>query len=393
MLSQKINLEFYRGVVNHEASTKLAALFAEWKGAHDQLLHTPEESQLSPIVHPEALALMTTLSLRIAVIEEQLNRLQSGEEIDFVKLDANQAAFLAEMEEVVRLLEVNSSNKLSLIVRTEVFLLILSIVVIILEAVFIFYPIHQKLLKSLKELSESKKVLQGHLAELERKNHDLEQFVYVASHDLQEPLRTVISFTQLLQRKHEKQFEEGGKKEISFIIDATKRMKALIAGLLDYTNIGRVKEIKSVDCNKLLDAVRQDLYVILEEKQAKLVVKELPIIKAYETEIRQLFQNLIINALKFQKAEEQPEIVISATESGEKYQFSIQDNGIGIASEFRERIFLIFKRLHTIDEYKGTGIGLAKCKKIVELHNGRIWVDSRGNEGSIFSFTISKNLS
>jgi len=228
---------------------------------------------------------------------------------------------------------------------------------------------------------------------LERKNQELEQFAYVASHDLQEPLRTIVGFTQLLHRKYKKQLGEEGKEEMNLIINATSRMKSLITGLLAYTKIGKARAVKAIDCNSLIHTVKEDLSLILAEKNAKLNIGNLPKINAYETEVRQLFQNLITNALKFQKAENQPRIKISGKELNGKHQFSIQDNGIGIAEEYQEQIFSIFKRLHTIDKYEGTGIGLAQCKKIVELHDGQIWVESKENEGSTFYFTISYSLS
>jgi len=393
MLSQKINLEFYKNLKDEQSLTQLLPLFEEWKNTHYNLLNNSDESELSPITHPEALELMTNLSSRISFMEEQLNLRLSKQAIDIVKINANQSEFLVEMNEVVKLLEKTSSNKLNVIVYIEILLMIFSILVIVLEVVFIFKPIHQRLVKSLEESEKSKKTLEKSLVELERKNQDLEQFVYVASHDLQEPLRTVISFTQLLYRKYKKQFEEDGKEEMDFIISATRRMKSLIAGLLEYTKIGASRAIKPIDCNDLLHTVEQDLSTILEEKRVKLNIGKLPKLRIYETEVRQLFQNLIINAVKFQKAETHPNIIITGVDLEDKYQFSVQDNGIGIAKEYQEKIFSIFKRLHTTDKYEGTGIGLAQCKKIVELHNGQIWVDSKENEGSIFHFTISYSLS
>lgn len=390
MLSQKLNLEFYKIVNDDQPSDQIAELFEEWEDVHYQLLTTPPGSNLSPITNPEVLALMERMSVRIDFAKQQLEGLLSEQQIDLAEINANQAAFLAEMEEVVELLELSSSDKLGFIVRIEIFLMILSIVIIIVEAVFVFYPIHQRLLDSLQALTESQQTLKANLAEITRKNHELEQFVSLASHDLQEPLRTVISFTQLLQRKYEKEAGNLGHKEITFIIAATKRMKALISDLLAYAEIGRTSEVKRIDFDKLVRTVIEDLEMILKEKQASLTIGNLPVIDACETEMRQLFQNLIINALKFQKEGVQPRIHISATEIEDGYQFSVEDNGIGIPPEFQEQIFLVFKRLHSTDTYEGTGIGLASYQKIVELHNGRIWVDSKEGEGSVFCFTIGE---
>lgn len=393
MLSQKINVEFYKILKDNQSATLLPSLVKEWKDTHHNLLDKADEMKLSPITHPEALQLMDNLSSRIDFVEKQLNQLLSNHTIDIASINKNQIIFLEEMNQVVTLLEKTSSNKLQSIIYIEIFLMIISILIIVLEVIFIFHPIHQKLAQSLDETKKAKAMLEENMTELKRKNQDLEQFAYVASHDLQEPLRTIISFTQLLHRKYRKQFEQDGKEEMTFIIDATRRMKSLISGLLEYTRIGRTKGVKPIDCNDLVLTVQEDLSIILAEKNAKLNVEPLPKLMIYETEVRQLFQNLITNALKFQKEAIQPEIVISGVDLQDKYQFSIQDNGIGIAEEYQEQIFSIFKRLHTVDQYEGTGIGLAQCKKIVELHNGQIWVDSKENVGSVFHFTISYSLS
>ncbi|MGK0391490.1 MAG: chemotaxis family two-component system sensor kinase Cph1 [Maribacter sp.] len=389
MLSQKINLEFYKVLEDNQTSTELPQLFKEWKNIHQNLLNNSGRYQLSPIIDPQALELMSNLSLRIDFAEKQLNYLLSNQAIDITKINSNQAMFLADMDKIVMVLEKNSFNKLKFIICIEIFLMLLSISVIMLEVIFIFKPNHQILVKSLNETKKSKEKIEKSLIKLERQNQDLKQFAYVASHDLQEPLRTIISFTQLLHRRYEKQFGKEGKEEMVFIIDATRRMESLINGLLDYAKIGRTRAIKSIDCNHLIDTIKQDLNAVLTEKNAKLNIGKLPKIMGYETEIRQLFQNLIINALEFKKAEIQPSIFIIGEDLGDKFQFSIQDNGIGIEKEYHHQIFSIFKRLHTRNEYNGTGIGLAQCKKIVEHHNGEIWVDSKENEGSIFHFTIS----
>lgn len=393
MLSQKINLEFYKGVKGSQASTQLSQLFEEWKSAHYNLLNNTEEPQLSPIADTKALALMTSLSARIDYIERQLKPASANLSVDLAEIDANQTAFLVDMNEVVRMLEETSSSKLRFIVIIEIILMLFSILIIVLEVIFIFRPNHRALVNSLEETRKSKEELRKNLVELQRKNQDLEQFAYAASHDLQEPLRTIISFTQLLPRKYKEQFEKVGKEEMALIVSATRRMKSLITGLLAYTKIGGKRTIKQVDCNALVHTVKQDLNTILTEKQAKLSIEDLPKIMAYETEMRQLFQNLITNALKFQRTEVQPKIIVTGEKLPDKYQFSIQDNGIGISEEYQEQIFAIFKRLHTTDKYTGTGIGLAQCKKIVELHNGQIWVDSKENEGSTFYFTIPFSLS
>lgn len=224
--------------------------------------------------------------------------------------------------------------------------------------------------------------------QLQTKNKELEQFAYVASHDLQEPLRTVTSFTELLAEEYSHLFDETGHKSIRFITEATGRMSDLIKGLLDYGRIGLNRELKTVDCAKLLKEIQNDLTSVIADTNAILESDALPKIQAYETEMRMLFQNLITNAIKFRKPEITPHISITSESVNGGWKFDVKDNGIGIAEQYKERIFVIFQRLHTRDQYEGIGMGLAHCKKIVELHGGTIWVDSQSGRGSTFSFTI-----
>ncbi len=224
--------------------------------------------------------------------------------------------------------------------------------------------------------------------DLERKNIELEQFAYIASHDLQEPLRTTSSFVALLQKQYQGKFDEKADKYFTFISDASDRMKVLIKNLLDYSRIGNKKELEEVDCNKTLNEVLADLGTSISEANASIQHTPLPVIKGYSTEMKQLFQNLITNGMKFRKKGTTPEIKISAQKIEGFWQFAFQDNGIGIDPKHNEKIFVIFQRLHTRNDYEGSGIGLSHCKKIVELHKGRIWVESKPNEGSTFHFTI-----
>ena len=225
---------------------------------------------------------------------------------------------------------------------------------------------------------------------LEQANRELSQFAYIASHDLQEPLRTITSFTDLLRRQYGDKFDGKGQKSIEFITDSATRMSQLIKGLLDYSRIGRGQELKPVDCQEIIAIVKSDLEVVIEETGAELEISELPQILAYETEIRLLFQNLILNAIKFRKANTKPHIKIWANREKSCWTFAVKDNGIGIPLKYHDRIFVIFQRLHSRSKYEGTGIGLAHCQKIVELHEGKIWVESLPEEGSTFCFTIPR---
>ncbi len=229
-------------------------------------------------------------------------------------------------------------------------------------------------------------------SQLEKKNKELEQFTYIASHDLQEPLRTLISFSDLLSKEYQGQLDEKANKSLSFISEAAIRMSTLVKDLLDYNRIGQTKEVSVVECNDIVKVVCKDLDSFIKESNATITTEKLPKIKGYETEIRLLFQNLITNAIKFRRKGHDPQVKISARVGPKHWEFSFQDNGIGIASKHQKKIFDIFKRLHLKHEYAGTGIGLAHCQKIVDLHQGELWVQSKPNEGSTFYFTLPKSI-
>lgn len=247
----------------------------------------------------------------------------------------------------------------------------------------------RKLQKELLKKSEADLEMKNR--ELEQKNTELEQFAYIASHDLQEPLRTVTSFADRLQKQHKDKLDETGAKYLYFIQQGAERMKTLITDLLNYSRIGRGRELKPVDCNEIISTVIADLDTAIQESKVEIKTENLPVVSGYTTEMKQLFQNLVVNAIKFRKKEVTPKIHIRSQPINGGWQFSVQDNGIGIDEQFNERIFAIFQRLHTRNEYEGSGIGLSHCKKIVELHGGKIWVKSKPGEGAIFHFTIPEN--
>lgn len=236
--------------------------------------------------------------------------------------------------------------------------------------------------RKLQELTLKKQV------ELETKNKELEQFAYVASHDLQEPLRTVSNYMQIFEEDYVEQLDASAIKYIHSVKNATKRMSTLVKALLDFSRLGRDRRLAHVDCEKLINNVVADLQTMITQSNAIVNVAEMPSLNLYEIEIGQLFQNLISNALKFHKKDSRPEVHISSRRANDKWQFSVRDNGIGIAPVHFARIFDIFQRLHTTAEYEGNGIGLANCKKIVELHQGEIWVESALGQGATFNFTI-----
>lgn len=225
-------------------------------------------------------------------------------------------------------------------------------------------------------------------ADLQIKNQELEQFAYVASHDLQEPLRTTTSFVKILRQQYHGRLDAKADKYLDFITDAADRMRVLIKDLLDFSAIGTKMELKNIDCNVMLTDLLKDIMAATKEANANIQFEELPQIVGYPTEIKLLFQNLLLNAIKFRRKNENPQIKISALKKQAHWQFAVSDNGIGIEEQYTQKIFDIFQRLHTRTEYQGSGIGLSHCKKIVELHRGKIWVESVPGEGSTFYFTI-----
>ena len=223
--------------------------------------------------------------------------------------------------------------------------------------------------------------------ELARSNRDLEQFAYVASHDLQEPLRMVATYTQLLAERYQGKLDENADKYIHYAVDGALRMQTLVKDLLAFSRVGRKHEApRDTDCNLVVRTVLANLQSAIQESGATIHCQTLPVVAADQSELLQLFQNLIGNALKFRSAKP-AEIRITGKKKKSEWLFSIEDNGIGIDPQHIEDIFVIFKRLHTREEYPGSGIGLAICKKIVEYNHGRIWVESQPGQGSTFRFT------
>ncbi len=234
--------------------------------------------------------------------------------------------------------------------------------------------------------------LQKHTKELAMSNDELEQFAYVASHDLQEPLRMVTSFLTLLESKYTAAIDDKGRQYIHFAVDGAKRMRQIILDLLEYSRVGRKEEkTEEVDMNQLFIETLNLLSKQIEEQGAQVKYQHLPVLNTYKAPLRQVLQNLIGNALKYQRADATPIITVDCKNVGHHWQIAVQDNGIGIEQEYYDKIFIIFQRLHSKDEYSGTGMGLAVTKKIIENLGGNIWVESTPGEGSIFYFTLLKN--
>ncbi len=230
--------------------------------------------------------------------------------------------------------------------------------------------------------------LRNYALELERSNKELELFASIASHDLQEPLRGVSGFARLLQKRYKDQLDENADEFISYIVAGADRMHHLIWDLLDYSRVTtKGKPFVPVDCNKAIIAAVANLKLAVEESGAAVTFDPLPVVRANPGQVIRLLQNLIGNAIKYH-GDGEPAIHVSAKRDDDEWVFSVADNGIGIDAQYYERIFQIFQRLHKGDEYPGTGIGLAVCKRIIDRHGGRIWVESKAGKGSVFHFTI-----
>ena len=267
---------------------------------------------------------------------------------------------------------------------------------------FLFVALIPRLFNGLQETIEKEKLLkekldiqqqslQHALIMLEEKNNELEQFAYVTSHDLKEPVRMVTSFMGLLKDKYQHQLDEKANTYIGFAIDGGRRMQNMIADLLELSRTGRQGSKEPADLNDILKLVQQNIRKLVEENRAKIIIKNpLPVLNVYKTDIASLFQNLLSNAIKFRQKEADPVIKIAADEKDSEWLFSIADNGIGVDQSEFAKIFEVFVRLHSRETYEGTGIGLAVCKKVIEQHGGQIRLESAAGAGTTFYFTIKK---
>ncbi len=241
------------------------------------------------------------------------------------------------------------------------------------------------------EIETKQAELQNTIEQLHSKNKELEEFAYTISHDLKEPLRMIRSFMELLDKKYGPQLDEKAKKYIHFAVDGAERMTSSIDELLEYSRIGRLyKDFDEVNSEDILQEVLKTLSAEIEEKEAEISFSKLPVVKAVPVSLKILMQNLLSNSLKYQPEEQRPQISIQAKELESCWEFCVTDNGIGIEETYSDEIFNLFRRLHPKEKYSGTGMGLAISKKIVEQHNGTIWVTSENDKGCTFHFTILK---
>lgn len=252
-------------------------------------------------------------------------------------------------------------------------------------------PVIHVFIQDITERKKAEKQLLAYNKQLNRRNKELEEFTYLTSHDLQEPLNSIISWISLLKNSNTELLDDVGKQSITMIDKSAYRMKDFIISLLDYTRVDRETEKTELRITNVIETLKDDLTDLIERNKAtvKYTGNDISLV-GYRLNLIKLFQNLVTNAIKYRKPEVDPVVEISGRELKDKYEFSVTDNGIGIDKEHYGKIFEIFRRLHTRDEFEGTGIGLAHCKKIVEQHDGDIWVQSEPGSGSTFYFTLTK---
>jgi NO-binding membrane sensor protein with MHYT domain/signal transduction histidine kinase len=274
--------------------------------------------------------------------------------------------------------------------RLQMALLLSVLGVLLVQGILVLRPALANIHQGISQLELARQALQCKSEELARSNAELEQFAYVASHDLQEPLRMVASYTQLLARRYQGKLDRDADEFIGFAVDGATRMQTLIRDLLSYSRVmTQGRSLQPVDTRRAFDAACENLHKAIEESGVSVSVGALPVIHADATQMTQLFQNLLGNALKYRN-EHTPRIHVEAKPAEKSWLFSVEDNGIGIEPQYFERIFQMFQRLHTREKYSGTGIGLAICRRIVERHGGRIWVESAPGQGSTFLFAIPR---
>ncbi len=386
MISQKIALEFYALQQNNEKDVlAIEELVNNWEIGHHQLIKFNTGISKLLLSKGEIQFLsddFPQLNNEIEFIKRQLIDYKAGRKVDLENIGKNQEAFLGEMGKVINIYTAHVDRKLWIVI----FLVILSNMIILLVGGY--------MLLSLKEALEEHKNKELELEKanltLKEKNKELEQFNHIASHDLKEPLRGISNFIQIIDEDHGNSLNSEVKSYLQNIEKASKRMEGLITSLLVYSRIGRNRELLICDLNIIVKRILGDLEDLNIQENISIKVDELPVIAGYSLELKRLFQSLISNAIKFRKNDEKLKIEIRCQELESYYEFSVIDNGIGIEKRNFDKVFYIFQKLHNNKEYEGYGIGLTNCKKIVELHGGKIWIESVLGQGSIFKFTLKK---
>jgi NO-binding membrane sensor protein with MHYT domain/signal transduction histidine kinase len=405
MLSQAIAkdallMERSRDVADRQRVTEdLRGLTTLWEKSHAALQrgdptfgasrgNSPQLTALFAGLEPDFTAMLRATRALVAKGAVRGPTVSLGTEVDTIL--EHEPRFLQAMAAIVAEYERELTFPDAFKNQLQLALLLSVLGVLLVQGIVVLRPALANIQRGISELELTKQALQRNSEELGRSNAELEQFAYVASHDLQEPLRMVASYTQLLARRYRGKLDSEADEFIGFAVDGATRMQTLIRDLLSYSRVmTQGHSLQPADATVACDMARRNLQKSIEESGATVSVGLLPTVHADATQLTQLFQNLIGNALKYCK-ERAPQIRVDAKVGDEAWLFSVQDNGIGIEPQYFERIFQMFQRLHTREEYSGTGIGLAICRRIVERHGGRIWVESEPGRGSTFHFAIPR---
>lgn len=377
MLSQRIIGLFYDYDTYKTPAIKeqITTSFEEWETVHYHLINGHPAENLKPC-SPKIVEKLNEITSNIIYSKRLLNDIDNIQEEDFKQLRINQDAFLVKMDAIVGLLEKESDEKLRSIINIEIILAILTLFLLFLEVRYIFMPATKKLNDQNKQLRQNNQVL--------------EEYAYIASHDLRTPIQNLINFLGLLKESIQSKIDETESYYLQFIEQSAERMSNTTNDLLSYSVASKVSKTKE-SITKILSNVLDDLNIEITSRSVEINISEMPDeILVDKSLFRLLLQNLIANGIKFSKKDIAPVINVSKTETRTEYIFSVQDNGIGIPKEKEKQVFKIFQKLHNQQEYKGTGIGLALCERIIQAHNGEIWVESEEGKGSVFKFKLPK---
>jgi NO-binding membrane sensor protein with MHYT domain/nitrogen-specific signal transduction histidine kinase len=380
-------------------SKDLQGLGALWEKSHAALQHGDSTLGLSGNNSTAIREMFTALQPDFTAIAGAAHTLATRSAAQPTSMDATpevnvilsrERAFLRGMDAIVFEYDREASFPDRTGNRLQMALLLSVLAVLLVQGILVLRPALANIHQGISQLELAKQALQHKSEELARSNAELEQFAYVASHDLQEPLRMVASYTQLLARRYQGKLDRDADEFIGFAVDGATRMQTLIRDLLSYSRVmTQGRSLQPVDTRRAFDAACENLHKAIEESGVAVSVGPLPVIQADATQMTQLFQNLLGNALKYRN-EHAPRIHVDVRAAEKSWLFSVEDNGIGIEPQYFERIFQMFQRLHTREKYSGTGIGLAICRRIVERHGGRIWVESAPGRGATFLFAIPR---
>ncbi len=374
MLSQRLTglIHHYHLKKDTEVRKDIQRDFEEWESVHYNLINGNRTLNIKKL--PKDISIkLEEITPNITYAKETINNIENLNTDDLEQFEKNQSLFLKEMDKVVKTLEKTSDKKLTTIIITEIILALLTLIVLCLEVLWVFVPAVNQLAIQNKKLEDTKKVL--------------EDYAFIASHDLRTPLANILGFLALFQRKAGHKLNEDELKYLDFINDGTRRMNQTTKDLSSYALAGKVEKDK-VDFGQIVLDVLAEMEFDNKIKSSIKVGRLPKNIIADKVLMKLMFKNLISNAVKFIPKSRQPQIEISSEKKKGAYMFTVKDNGIGIADADRQKIFSIFRRLHNKEKYDGNGVGLALCKRIVEGHQGKIWVQSEEGNGSTFYFTI-----